>query len=136
MVFGQPQQDGIVQNTAISIGDQDVFALPNRHFRKVAWGQHLHEARGIGPGNLDLSFDGDIAQDRIIHEVPEILFRVTEIARNIHVVVDRKPLCAPAHRCIEIGRFTDLRSKAELICVHSCHPRLPRGFSPGTCLKL
>ena len=31
MIFRQPQQYWVVQNTAIRIGDQDIFALANGH---------------------------------------------------------------------------------------------------------
>ena len=103
VVLSEAQQDRIVQDAAVRICDQDVLALPHGHLGQVARCQHLHEPRSVGSGDLHLPLDRHVAEDRIVHEVPEILLRVAEIARDIHVVVDRKALCAPTHSSIEIG---------------------------------
>jgi hypothetical protein len=85
------------------IGDQDVFALTHGHLRQVARGQKLGKAHRVGAGDFDLPFDGDIAQDRGVDEVPVILDGVAEVARDIHVVIDREPLGPPAQGGVEIG---------------------------------
>ena len=51
------QQDWIVENPALGIGNQDILALSNRHLRQIAGGQRLDEARGIRPGDLHLPLD-------------------------------------------------------------------------------
>ena len=136
VVLGQAQQDRVVQDAALGIGDQDVLALPDRHLRQVARGQHLDEGRGIGAGDLDLALDADVAQDRVVDQVPEVLLRVAEVPRDIHVIIHRKPLCAPTHGGVEIGRFPDLRAEAEVVCVHLLRPRLLPDRLAGEQLKL
>ena len=78
------------------VGEQHVLALPNSAGRKVAAAEGLRELGGVGSFDLDLAFDRDIAQDRVVNEVPEVLLGAAEIARDVHVVIDRKPLGAPA----------------------------------------
>ncbi|MBR2657094.1 MAG: hypothetical protein IKD58_11525 [Loktanella sp.] len=99
--------------------DEDATAVAAaRYFRQIARGQHLHETCGIGAGDFHLPFDGDITQDCVIHEGPEILFRIAEIAWDIHVVIDRKALRAPANGGIKIGGFADLCAETEIFCLH------------------
>jgi hypothetical protein len=66
VVFGQAQQDRIVQDAAVCIGDEHVLALADRHLGQVARGQHLDEAGCVRSGDLDLAFNGHIAQDRVV----------------------------------------------------------------------
>ena len=106
---------GVVEEAAGLVGNEDVFALPDRHRRNIATREHLHESSGIGPRDLDLSFDGYVAEDRIVHEVPEVLFRVTEVAWDVHMVVHRELLGSPSDSCVEVGRLADLRAEAELV---------------------
>ena len=136
MVFRQAQQDRVVQDTALGVGDQHVFALAHGHLRQVARCQHLDEFRGVGPGDLHLPFHGHVTEDRVVDEVPEVLFRIAEVARDIHVVVDGETLGPPTHRGVEVGGFADLRAKAELVCVHCVRPCLSPGWRPGTRLMM
>ena len=118
MVFSQSQQNWVVEEAAVSVGDQDVFALAYSHGRQITRGQHLNELGSVRSGDLDLTFNGDVAEDRVVHEVPEVLHWIAEIARNIHVVIHRKSLSAPPHGCVEIGGFANLGAKAEVIRLH------------------
>ena len=127
VVFGKAQQDGVIQKPALGIGDQDVFALADRHLGQITRGQALYEFGRIGAGDFDLTFHGHIAQDRGLREGPEILLRVAEIARDIHVVIDREPLGPPAHGGLEIGGFADLGAEAEIICLHVLSPLCAAG---------
>jgi hypothetical protein len=119
MIFRQTQQYRVVQDTAIRIGDQDIFALANCHFGKIAAGQHLCELSGIRSRDFNLSFHGNITKDRVLYKIPEVLFRVAKIARDIHVVIDGKTLRTPSDGGVKIRGFTDLSAEAKIICL--CH---------------
>jgi hypothetical protein len=45
------------------------------------------------------------------------------------MIVNRKPLCAPTHRGVEIGGFPDLRAKAKIVCVHRYAPLKVSGLA-------
>ena len=113
-VLGQPQQHGVVDQAAFGIGDQHVLALAHGELGQVARGQPLDEGGGVRAADLHLPLDGDIAQDGVVDQVPEVLRRVTEIARDVHVVVDGEPRRPPAYGGVEVGRFADLGAKAEV----------------------
>ena len=120
---GQAQQDRIIQNAAIGIRDQDVFALPNGHSRQIARRQHLHELGRIRPGDLNLTLNGHVTQDCVVYEVPEILLGVTKVTRDIHMIINRKARHAPTNRRFEIGGFADLCAEAKVVCLcHVCRP--------------
>ena len=68
-VLRQTQQDRIVQDAALGVGDEHVLALSDRHGGEIARGQHLYEPRRIGTGDLDLTLDRDIAEDRLVDQV-------------------------------------------------------------------
>jgi hypothetical protein len=86
-------------------------------------GQHLDEAGSVRSGDLNLPFNRHVTQDGVVDQVPEVLFRVTEVTRNVHVVVDRETLRTPAHGGVEIGGFADLGAEAEIFCL--CHVECP-----------
>ena len=113
MVLAKLQQDRIIDDAAVLVGDQHIFALSDLAAGQIAAAQELGKARRIRTGDLDLALHRHITEDGFIHKVPEILHRIAEIARNIHVVIDGKPLRTPAQRGIGKGRFANLRSKAE-----------------------
>ena len=115
MILGQLQQDRVVDDAAILVGDQHIFALAYLAAGKVTATEELGEFRRVWTGDLDLALDRHITQDRFVHEVPEILDRVAKVARNIHVVIDRKSLRAPAQRRIRKGGFTDLGAETETL---------------------
>ena len=115
MILGQLQQDRVVDDAAILVGDQHIFALAYLAAGKVTATEELGEFRRVWTGDLDLALDRHITQDRFVHEVPEILDRVAKVARNIHVVIDRKSLRAPAQRRIRKGGFTDLGAKTKTL---------------------
>ena len=54
-------------------------------------------------GRSNGRIDGDITQDGFVHEVPEVLLGVAKITRDIHMVINRKGLCAPANCCFKVG---------------------------------
>jgi len=131
VIFAQLEQDRIVQDTAFGIGDQDIFALPHGHGRQVARGQHLGELRGIRSGDLNLTFNSHVAQDRVVYKVPEVLFGVAKIARDIHMVIHRETLRAPTYRRVEVRGFANLSTKAKVLRLHHVlHPHLRFGLGP------
>jgi hypothetical protein len=85
----------------------------------------------LGPAN--------VAKDRIVDEVPEVFLGVTEVARDVHVVIDRERLGAPPDRCREIGGLADLRSETEIFGVFrakiadDCHRICPLLFAAPIC---
>jgi len=64
--------------------------------------------------------DAHITQDGIVYQVPEVLHRSAEIARDIHVIIDRKPHRAPTKGRIGKRRFPHLCSKAETRKIRLC----------------
>ena len=115
MVLAELQQDGVIDDAAILIRDQHIFALPHLAAGQVPAAQELGEFRRVRAGDLDLPFHRHIAQDGLVHEVPEILHRIAEIPRDIHVVIDREALRPPPQRRIRIGRFAHLRAETEFL---------------------
>ncbi len=115
MVFAELQQNGIVDDAAVLVGDQHVLALSDLAFRQVPAAEILGKPRRVRAGDLDLALDGDVAQDGLVHQVPEVLHPVAEVARDIHVVVYRELDRPPAQGRIRIGRLPDLCSKTEPI---------------------
>ena len=114
MVFGQTQQNRIVDDAALGRRQEDILALAHRTIREIARRQKLGEAGGVGSGNLDLTFNRHVTQDRVVHQVPEVLHRVAKIARNVHVIVDGITRRTPPLRRLEIGRLPHLRAEPDL----------------------
>ena len=126
-VLGEAQEDRVVQHATLVVDDQNVFALSDGHLGKIARRQQLDEARGIRARDLDLAFNGHVAEDRVVHKCPEVGLWVPEIPRDIHVVVDREARCAPTQGGVEERGFPDLGPETEGTCRHHSYhpPRVP-----------
>ena len=124
VILGESQEHGIVEQATLGVGDEDVFALTDLHRRQVAAGEQLGEAGGVRAGDLDLALDGDVAEDCLVDEIPEVLLRIPEVARDVHVVVRGEAGGTPAHGGVEIRRLADLGAEAEVGSV--CLARLGR----------
>ena len=135
IVLGQAQQDRVIQNAPLGVGNQDIFALPHRHLGQVARRQHLHELCSIWTGDLYLPLNGHITQDRLIHEVPKVLFRVAKIARNIHMIINRKTLRAPPNGGVKEWGFSDLRAKTKVVCLCNFFALIAGGLTDQICLE-
>ena len=98
----------------LRVGDEDVLALTDRHLRQVPRREELRERGGVWSGDLDLPLDRNVAQDGVVDEVPEVLDRVAEVARDVHVVVDGEALGSPPHGGMEVRRLPDLGSESEV----------------------
>jgi hypothetical protein len=130
-ILAEAQRNRIVEDAAVDVGDEHVLALPDFHLRKIARRQHLRERRRVGAGDLDLALDRDVAQDRGVDQVPEIPFRIAEVAREVHVIVDGKGTRAPAHGGVEIGRLADLRAEPEFLGLDHDSPPYALPVSSG-----
>jgi hypothetical protein len=56
-------------------------------FGKIPTTKILREPRRIPTRDLNLALDTDVTKNGLVHEVPEIPYRVAKIAGNIHMVV-------------------------------------------------
>ena len=106
MILGESQEHGIVEQATLGVGDEDVFALTDLHRRQVAAGEQLGEAGGVRAGDLDLALDGDVAEDRLVDEIPEVLLRIPEVARMYMWLYVEKPV-APQRTVA--SKYGDLR---------------------------
>jgi hypothetical protein len=111
----QPQQDRIIQDAAIGVGDQDVLALPDRQLRQIARRQHLDESGGIRPG--DSTWRSTATSHRIASFTRFQKFCTgSPKSRGMYMwLYTENALRAPPHRRVEIGGFADLRAEAEII---------------------
>ena len=107
MIFRQFQQDWIIDDAAVLIGDENIFALADLAFRQVSAAHELHKFHRIRTFDFNLTFYTDIAENGVVDEVPKILHRITKVAGNIHVVVNRKALGPQRRAASENG---DLRT--------------------------
>ena len=116
LFFFQPEHDGIIDDTACGIGDQHILALPHGHLAEVTRGEQLGKCCGIRTGNFNLP----------LHATSQRMASLTrsrnsvqdrQITRDIHVIIDRKILCAPFHGRIKIRRFAYLGAKSKIIRV-------------------
>ena len=103
MIFGQSKQNRVVENASLSVGDQHIFTLTNGTLAQISRRQHLYETRRVWPSDLHLTLDGHVTQNRLVYEVPEILFGVAEISRDVHMVVHGKIFGAPPNRGVKEG---------------------------------
>ena len=53
-------------------------------------------------------------EDGFVDQIPKVLFRVAKITWNIHMIIEGKPLRAPAYRGVEIRRFADLSPEPKI----------------------
>ena len=63
MIVSQFQQNRIIDDAAMLIGDQDIFGLTNGHVRQIARRHILNETRSIRAGDFNLPLNRYIAQD-------------------------------------------------------------------------
>ena len=134
VVLGQTQQDRVVENTPVRIGDQNIFTLPHGHLGQVPRREHLHKLCSVRAGDLNLPLNSHITQDRIVHEVPKVLFGITKVTGNIHMIINRKTLCTPPHGRIKERGFSDLRAKAKVVCLCHIFALIAGGLTGQMCL--
>ena len=86
--LGQLQQDRIVDDAAILVGDQHIFALADLAAGKVTASRNWVNFAASGP--VISTWRSTATSHRIASftRFQEILDRVTEVAWNIHVVID------------------------------------------------
>ncbi len=137
-VLGQLQKDGIVDEPSVMVAERHVAPLADPRRRQVAWRQHLGQAPRIGACQLDLPLRGHVPHRHAVHQPVVFAIGVSEVAGDVHVVVDREAAHPIAQRGVEIGRLADVRPDGDLEChdVFSCwrcamgyHAR--RAFAPG-----
>ena len=56
-----------------------------------------------------------VAKNGGVHQVPKVLLGVTKVTGNVHVVVHRKALGAPAHRGVKVRRLAYLCSETKFL---------------------
>ena len=72
------------------IADRYVPTLSDLRFGHIARTQQTHQRSGIGTDDLDLALCSHIPDRDALHQASILLIRITEMSRNVHVVVDRK----------------------------------------------
>jgi hypothetical protein len=87
VVFCEFQQNRIIDDATILVGDQNILTLTDLAVRKVPTTKILRKPRCIGTRDLNLTLRTDVTKNGLVHEIPIILYGVAKIARNIHMVV-------------------------------------------------
>ena len=82
------QQDGVVHDPAVGRGHEHVLALLHGALRQVTAGDHVDQAVGVRPADLDRALHADVPHRHGLVEEAVLLVGVVVVGRQVHVVVD------------------------------------------------
>ena len=103
VVLGEAQENGVVDDAALGVGDEGVLALLDGALVQVARGEHVRELEGVGAGDLDLPLrPADVPHRDAFEELPVLLDRVPVVPRVVVVVVDAVLLDPVPARAVEV----------------------------------
>jgi hypothetical protein len=98
MVFGQRSRIGSFRMPPSALVMRTYLHCPTAIPTNRAGSASGRTSGSVRPGDLNLPFNRHVTQDGVVDQVPEVLFRVTEVTRDVHVVVDRETLARPSAR--------------------------------------
>jgi hypothetical protein len=106
----EADQDGVVDDAPVLVGDEGVLALPDGAFMNVARCEHVGESEGVRPSDLDLTLGApDVPQRHALEQLPVLLDRIPVVAGVVMVVVDAVELDAVPARRVVVRRLLDPR---------------------------
>jgi hypothetical protein len=95
VVLLEADQDRVVDDAAVLVGDERVLALLDGALVKVARREHVGERERVRPGDLDLALGAPhVPQRHALEQLPVLLHRIPVVPRVVVVVVDAVELDA------------------------------------------
>src|SRR3989449_7167416 len=128
-VLPESREHGVVDEPALLVRQDDVLRLADLACAEVPRRQVLHELIAVGTANLHLTFASDVPDGRMIHEMPVFLDGISEVARDVHLVVHVVGVATGAPGRVKERRFpvprTEEERRVSAFDDHVKSPRLP-----------
>src|SRR3989475_3434856 len=137
-VLLEAEEDGIVQDAAVLVRDEDVLPLADLALRHVPRGEELHERESVGSADLDVAFDRHVPQGDVFEQMPIFLHGIVVIAREEGVVVHSVGLAACLPRLVEERGPTETRTalnERHVVAFLLRSRRFPRRLFPSPLLS-
>ena len=88
MIVGEPQDQRIVDDSAVLVDDRRVLALSDGAPSDVARGHQLRQGERVAAANLDLTLHRDVPELNAFEEMPVVRLQRFVHHRQQHVIVD------------------------------------------------